>query len=309
MKNVAMIVLAVVLAAAIIAGVLVYGKYRDVKKELETSTSQLSSLNEKLGQLNREMAKLNDQIRGKDQRLEELEEAKHRISQLEDVKTVKEQAISRLEEKLRALEGDLRAEKRTQEAIRKELSARDEKLARLKQQLREEKSLGEAELDEIKSTYDSLVSELKGRLHDKEMTIREFEERLAISFVDRILFDFGKATITPEGRVVLEKVGEILRKAGGMRIRVVGHTDNVPIAREFRDRYPSNWDLSSARAASVVRYLQTKGGLDPKDLEAVGRSFHEPVATNDTEEGRGQNRRVEVIIAPKWKKRSMSTPG
>jgi chemotaxis protein MotB len=214
-----------------------------------------------------------------------------------------------LEEKLRALEGDLRAEKRAQEAIRRELSARDERVARLQQQLREEKSLGEAELEEVKSIYDSLVSELKGRLQDKEMTIREFKERLTISFVDRVLFDFGQATITPKGRVVLEKVGEILTKTGGMRIRVVGHTDNVPIAREFRDRYPSNWDLSSARAASVVRYLQTKGGLDPKDLEAVGRSFYEPVATNDTEEGRGQNRRVEVIIAPKMKKRSMTTPG
>jgi chemotaxis protein MotB len=309
MKNVAMIVLAVVLAAAIIAGVLLYGKYRDVKKQLETSDNELSSLNEKLAQLKGEMARLNDQIRGKDERLGELEEGKRRISQLEDAVLVKEQAISRLEEKLRAFEGDVRAEKRAQEAIRRELSARDEKLARLQQQLRQEKSLGEAELEELKSTYDSLVSELKGRLQDKEMTIREFEERLTISFVDRVLFDFGKATITPEGRVVLEKVGEILRKAGGMRIRVVGHTDNVPIAGEFRDRYPSNWDLSSARAASVVRYLQTEGGLDPKDLEAVGRSFYEPVATNDTEEGRGQNRRVEVIIAPKMKKRSMTTPG
>jgi chemotaxis protein MotB len=308
MKNVTMIVLAVLLGVAVISGLLLYGKYRDVKKELVISDNELSSLNEKLGQLNGEMAKLNDQIRGKDERLEELEEAKHRISQLEDVKTVKEQAISRLEEKLRALEGDLRAEKRAQEAIRRELSARDKMVAKLKGQLHEEKSLGQAELDELRSTYDSLVSELKEQVKDKEMTIREFEERLAISFVDRILFDFGKATITSEGRGVLAKVGEILKNASGMKIRVVGHTDNVPIAREFRGRYPSNWDLSSARAAAVVRYLQKEGDLDPKDLEAVGRSFYEPVATNDTEGGRAQNRRVEVIIAPKMKKRSMTTP-
>lgn len=303
MKNVAIIGLAVLLGAAVISGLLLYGKYGDAKKELVISNSELSSLNEKLAQLREEMAKLNDQIRGKDERLGELEEAKHRISQLEDAITLKEQSLSGLEEKIRFLEDDLKEERGAQEAIGIELSARDKMVARLKQQLHEEKSLGEAELDELRSTYDSLVSELRNQLKDKEMTIREFEERLSISFVDRVLFDFGKATITPDGSIVLGKVGEILRNAGGMKIRVVGHTDNVPIGREFRYRYPSNWDLSSARAAAVVRYLQTKGDLDPKDLEAVGRSFYEPIATNDTEEGRAQNRRVEVIIAPMMEKR------
>ena len=66
----------------------------------------------------------------------------------------------------------------------------------------------------------------------------------------------------------------------------------------YRYRFPSNWDLSAARAAAVVRLFQNEIGLDPKHLEAVGRSYYDPVASNDTAEGRAQNRRVNIIIAP-----------
>ena len=80
---------------------------------------------------------------------------------------------------------------------------------------------------------------------------------------------------------------------------VVGHTDNVPITSEYRSKFPTNWELSAARAAQVVRYFQRVNGLDPKNMEAVGRSFYDPVADNDSKEGRAQNRRVNIIIAPR----------
>jgi chemotaxis protein MotB len=85
----------------------------------------------------------------------------------------------------------------------------------------------------------------------------------------------------------------------GEQIRVVGHTDNKAILSEYRNKFPSNWELSAARSAAVVRYFQKEIGLDPKDMEAVGRFFYEPIASNETEEGRAQNRRVNIIIAPK----------
>jgi chemotaxis protein MotB len=117
--------------------------------------------------------------------------------------------------------------------------------------------------------------------------------------VDRILFEFGKATITPEGKKILKKVGEILKNVQGKQIRIVGHTDNIPIMPEYRYKFPSNWELSAARAAAVIRHFQKKMGLDPRILEAVGRSFYKPIASNKTREGRAQNRRVEIIISPK----------
>jgi len=79
---------------------------------------------------------------------------------------------------------------------------------------------------------------------------------------------------------------------------VTGHTDPIPIRPEFMVKFPSNWELSAARAASVVRYFQEKIELDPKEMEAVGRSFYHPEASNDTKEGRAKNRRVEILIAP-----------
>jgi chemotaxis protein MotB len=69
--------------------------------------------------------------------------------------------------------------------------------------------------------------------------------------------------------------------------------------KEYRHKFPSNWELSAARAAAVVRHFQKEIGIDPENLEAVGHSFYDPVATNETEEGRAQNRRVNIVIAPK----------
>ena len=298
MKNLTIVVLAVLLGAAIIFGYVFYGKHRDMRDSLEESNRQLLVQNEKVAQLNKERAEVYDKIQKNAQQLEKLENANLRISQLEDAIKVKDQALSRSDEKIRQMEEKLKEAKKIQEAIRKELSVRDDGIARLKEQLQEKQSLSKAEIEELRSTYNSLISELKGQLKDKEMTMREFEEMLTITFVDRVLFDSGKATITSEGKEIFAKVGEVLRNAQGMKIRVVGHTDDVPIRREYRYRFPSNWDLSSARAAAVVRYFQKEGGLEPQSLEAVGRSFYEPVASNETEAGRAQNRRVEVIIAP-----------
>jgi chemotaxis protein MotB len=90
-----------------------------------------------------------------------------------------------------------------------------------------------------------------------------------------------------------------LKNVAGKQIRVVGHTDNKAILPEYRNKFPSNWELSAVRASAVVRYFQKEIGLDAKNMEAVGRSFYEPIASNETEKGRAQNRRVNIIIAPK----------
>jgi len=254
MKNVTVIVLAVLLAAAIISGVLFRGRYLDMRDTLSVH--------------NKEVSKLHDQIK-------------------------------KNAEEIRQLEEGSKEEKKIGESLRRELSSRDDMVAGLQEKLQLEKSMAKARIEELKSTYDSLASELRSRLKSKEMTIREFEEKVSITFVDRVLFDFGEATITPEGRSILRRVGEILKNVQGMQIRVVGHTDNRPIRKEYQHKFPSNWELSAARAAAVARYFQGETGLDPKSLEIVGRSFYRPVASNETEEGRAQNRRVEVIIAPK----------
>ena len=137
------------------------------------------------------------------------------------------------------------------------------------------------------------------QIEKQEVTIKAYEERISVSFVDRILFEFGKATISYKGKEILRKVGGILKDIEDKQIRIIGHTDNIPILPRFRHKFPSNWELSAARAAAVVRYFENTMELDPTRLEAVGRSYYEPIASNETEEGRAQNRRVNIIIAPK----------
>jgi len=178
--------------------------------------------------------------------------------------------------------------KQSLQACEKNLSQQDQKVAQL----------AEAQMKQMKSTHDTLISELKDQIQKQEVSIKEFQESLSLNFVDRILFEFGKADLTPEGEKVLKKVGEALKNIKGKKIRVTGHTDPVPIRPDYLYKFPSNWELSSARAASVVRYFQEKIDLDPKEMEAVGRSFYQPEASNETKEGCARNRRVEILIAP-----------
>ena len=103
----------------------------------------------------------------------------------------------------------------------------------------------------------------------------------------------GKAKIRPELIYLLDKMIEVVKKMPGREIRVEGHTDNTPIhTREF----PSNWELSSSRALSVVKYLYTQGKLDPAKMSAVGYGEFRPIAPNNTEANRTKNRRIEIFV-------------
>jgi chemotaxis protein MotB len=178
--------------------------------------------------------------------------------------------------------------KQALQACEKRLLEQDKKVA----------ELSDAQMKQMKTTHEALVSGLKEQIQKQEVTIKEFQESLSLNFIDRILFEFGKADLTPEGEKILKKVGEALKNIKDKKIRVSGHTDNIPIRPDYVQKFPSNWELSAARGATVVRYFQEKVGLDPKDMETVGRSFYQPVASNETKEGRAQNRRVEILIAP-----------
>lgn len=98
---------------------------------------------------------------------------------------------------------------------------------------------------------------------------------------------------------MLKQVSDVLKNINEKQIRIEGHTDNVPIKGKLKDRYPSNWELSTARATSVVRYVVEEGGVNSGNLEAVGYADTRPVAENDTEDGRAVNRRIEIVLYPK----------
>lgn len=167
------------------------------------------------------------------------------------------------------------------------------------QQISKEK---QAEIEKLKATYDELISGLQEQIQKGEITITRLADQLTVNIVDRVLFPSGEADITPEGYRVLQRVGNILKTVKDKQIKVAGHTDNVPIHPRLQKKFPTNWELSIARATNVVRFLQEKVGIDPRNLEAAGFGPYHPIATNRTRKGRALNRRIEILLLPKPKK-------
>ncbi|NIQ36991.1 MAG: OmpA family protein [Proteobacteria bacterium] len=165
------------------------------------------------------------------------------------------------------------------------------------QELSQAMAAREKKLEEVGQTHQELVKRLEKQIQDRELEISALEEKLSIRFLDRIIFEPGNAVVTSRGHDVLKTVADELKKLPGTRIHVEGHTDNLPLSQEARAVYIDNLGLSMARAAAVVRALRTMG-MDPQFLSAAGYSMYRPVASNDTPEGREQNRRVEIVLIP-----------
>ena len=160
------------------------------------------------------------------------------------------------------------------------------------------KKTKEVEVRTVSKTYEDLLSEMKSEIAQGQIAITELEGKLTVDVVDKILFDSGQTEIRPKGLDVLKRVVEILITVEDKVIRVEGHTDSIPIAGALAKRYPTNWELSAARALNVTRYLE-KEGIDPVLLSAVAFGEHQPIAENDTPEGRAKNRRIAIILLPK----------
>lgn len=152
------------------------------------------------------------------------------------------------------------------------------------------------QLDLLDQTKTLLEERLKKEIADKEVRIEMLEKGLVVTFVADVLFDSGKAKIRPEAYVALDKVAKVLlENVPNNNIGVEGHTDNDPIKYSG---WKSNWELSTARALSVLHYLVDDKGLSPARVSAIGYGEYRPVDTNDTKQGRKLNRRVEIVIFP-----------
>jgi chemotaxis protein MotB len=154
------------------------------------------------------------------------------------------------------------------------------------------------EISALEKTRAEIEISLKEQIAQKNIKIEEIEGKLKVTFVDKILFDSGSVKIKPKGREVLLTLADSFKNNTEQSIVVEGHTDDVQIGLALQDRFPTNWELSTARATSVVRFLQEKGTIAPERLTASSFSFYKPVDTNETDEGRKQNRRIEIILIP-----------
>jgi chemotaxis protein MotB len=170
--------------------------------------------------------------------------------------------------------------------------------ASLKEQVEAERKAREEKLAKLKSTYDQLVGALEEEIQRGELTITNLKGKLSVNLPNKILFASGKTEVRDEGKKVLRSLGDIMSKFPDKALLVEGHTDNVKISSRLKETYPTNWELSTARANSVVHVLQDEVGLPGERLISAGFSEYNPISANTTAEGRALNRRIQIQLVP-----------
>ena len=201
--------------------------------------------------------------------------------QLEGILKAKSDILSKNISELRQQVAELKVENSTLSDVITEL-----------QKAKEEK------VKEVSGTYEQLLANMKNEIAKGQVTISELKGKLTVNMEAAILFDSGKADVMAEGLDILGKMVETLKNVKGKAIRIEGHTDNVQITGALVRTFPTNWELSAARAINVTKFLQEQG-IDPANLSAAAFAEHKPVADNGTKEGRAKNRRIEITLVAK----------
>jgi len=200
-------------------------------------------------------------------------EAQQQVAVIQAEKAEKDQRIAALEAEKAALVAD-------REDLSRDVAAKEE------------------ELKKLKGTFDEFQDKMKAEIAKGDLRLSQERDKLRVDLVDKVLFNSGEAEITPRGQEVLSRVGAILVGIADKQIQVSGHTDDSPISKTLEEKFPTNWELSAARALNVVRFLEEKAGVPGKRLVASANGPYQPIATNITPVGRARNRRIEILLTP-----------
>ncbi len=312
--------LAVLLAAVLSACSVMQGTYQKKVDEADTLTKRLAALQKKYDDLTAENAaiktrneRLISDLAGmtlqkdklatdlayvtgqRDKAAADKEEVDRILQSKSDTLS---QSIFELRGKVAQLEAEHGKLLERNAALQKALDEKTKRVADLENEAEGLKKAKEEQVQKVSSTYENLLEKMKSEISQGQVTISELKGKLTVNLVDSILFDSGKAEVKKGGLEILGKVVSILKDVNDKSIRIEGHTDNVQIRGDLARRYPTNWELSAARAINVTRYLQEQG-IDPDQLSAVAYGEWKPVATNDTAEGKAKNRRIEINLVPK----------
>ncbi len=184
--------------------------------------------------------------------------------------------------------GKQTAEQQNQLSQSKEtLEQQQKRLQQLQALLEQQKAAS----DELKN---KMTEALKG-FNSSDLSVFQKNGKVYVRLSENLLFPSGSAVVNPKGIDALSKLAAVLNLNSDVAVNIEGHTDSIPIRGRFKD----NWDLSTARANSIVRVLVDNYKVDPTRVIASGHSYYDPIDTNSTTQGRAQNRRTEIILSPK----------
>lgn len=285
MKRIAYLLLSGLLILSLSGCLVAESKYLKKVEEADTLTKELGDLKQKHATLladnaalKSEYDKLSAEAAGLAKDKLALTKDKGELEQVLKAKSdTLSQNISDLRQKVAGLEGENK---------------------KLKEDIADLQKIKEEKVKEVSSTYEQLLQNMKSEIAQGQVTISELKGKLTVNMEAAILFDSGKADVKTDGLEILLKMVETLKNVKDKAIRIEGHTDNIQISGALTRQFPTNWELSAARAINVTKYLQQQG-LDPANLSAAAFAEYKPVADNGTKEGRAKNRRIEITLVAK----------
>lgn len=224
---------------------------------------------------------------------EEMQVQRDRIDQLTKALEDLEGKHRKLEERFRAVAAEnaaLNDQLQQMGMTAKDSQRREQEMRDMIEQLKAKERQAAARLQ----TFRNMLDRFKKMIESGKLRVRIVRNRMVVELSENILFDSGKADLKDEGKAALSEVASVLQSISDRQFQIAGHTDDVPIKSR---KFPSNWELSTARAVTVTRFL-AESGVDPNRVSAAGYAETQPVAPNDTPEGRAQNRRIEIVLMP-----------
>jgi chemotaxis protein MotB len=289
-RNVLSLAAVVVAPALVLVACVSKGKYDAAVTDAQTARAALQvalerqkGVQEQLAQLRAELDAAQAQMQSRDHKLSELSTADHNLQ----AKLDEETGINA------SLRGELeRLGKNVDQMLKDKgtlTKALDDAKGRL-DELRRAQAAAEARAE----LFRQFVQKFKSMIDAGQLKIATRNGRLVLQLPNDVLFDSGQTFIKPAGKEALVQIASVLSTVAGRTFQVGGHTDNLPIQTS---RFPSNWELSTARAVEVVKLLVGQG-VAPRMLSAAGYGEFDPVAGNDTPDGRGRNRRIEIALQP-----------
>ena len=271
------------------SGCVSQSKYETAVQEAESIKKDRDALAANLKLLQNRVTSLESQK----QKLEtELQSTTEKLASTNKELDAKNAELAETNQKLADINNQLEKKNQLLSATSEELEAKQAALAETTQKLQATAEY----MQKTDKLYDDLVKELSSELDAKTIKIKEMKDGVNVNLSEAILFSSGSAQLNESGQKVIIKVSEKLKDIPHQVI-VAGFTDNIPIRGSLTKIFPTNWELAAARASSVVRLLE-KQGIDSAKLTAVSYGENQPVESNDTAEGRSQNRRIEIRLRP-----------
>jgi len=281
-------------------------KYTDLKKEnrfLADENDELRKANSEFDSVNRALTAERDQLKAERGKLQtDYTAASNNLKALKDSYAALEKNSNDALETNMAKNRDLLAQLDAKEKV---LSAEQDRLNKLSSEL-ESNTKRLNELESMIAAKDAAMKKLKDTLskalnafEGKGLTVQMKNGKVYVSMENKLLFQTGSWSVGSEGRIAVVEVGKVLAQNPDITVLIEGHTDNDKILGNIGGGIENNWDLSTKRATAIVNILSENSGIRKQNLTAAGRGEFAPILSNDTNEGKAKNRRIEVILTPK----------